>query len=141
MELEVFVKKIAGLEKHLKKIGPDLLLKHEKEINDLNKKQMLEGKNTEGRIMQRGYSPQYAKKRKKAGLQTGFVDLRFTGKYQDTKKGAKVKEGINLISDVEYEKYLRGNFPDHVGLDKPNAEQVATAISEPLAVVIDKYLS
>ena len=102
---------------------------------------MLAGKNVEGRVMQTGYSPAYAKKRKKAGLQTGFVDLRFTGKYQDRKKGVKVKEGINLISDVDYEKYLRGNFPDHVGLNKRDSEIVAEALAKPLAVLIDKFLS
>jgi len=33
------------------------------------------------KIMQRGYSKNYGKRRKKKGLQTKYVDLHFTGKF------------------------------------------------------------
>lgn len=141
VEFDQFIKRVAKLSKHLQKIGADILIKQEKQIIELSKQQLLEGKNVENRTMQRGYSTQYAKRRKKRGLQTSFVDLRFTGAYQDSKRAIKVKEGINIQSDADYEKYLRVNFPNHVGLTSDNAQIVASVIAEPLAVEIKKFLT
>jgi len=140
VEFNVFVKRFSELPKFLETKGPELLMKHEKEILTKSKEQLLKGKNVNSEIMQRGYSTQYGKKRKKAGLQTSFVDLKFSGKYQDTKKGVKAKEGMNIISDVDYEKYLRGNFPDHVGLDKGNSDEVKKLLADEVAVLIKKFL-
>lgn len=140
VEFTEFIKRFVNLEKFLKSKAPELLLKNQAEIIELHKKQLMQGKNVQGKLMQRGYSTAYAKRRKKAGLQTGFVDLNFTGKYQDTKKGVKADKGMNIISGVDYEKYLRGNFPDHVGLTKKDAEIVANSMAKEIAVMIDKYL-
>lgn len=141
IEFDEFVKRFAGLKDFLNSISSALLLRYDKEIVGFNNEQLLRGVNVEGRTMQKGYSPQYGKRRKKAGLQTAFVDLKFTGKYQDTKKGVAAAKGINLISDTEYEKYLRGNFPDHVGLTKKNAETTAKLLEKEVAVEIEKYLT
>ena len=137
---DVFVKRMNKLDNFVNKVAPELLLKNEKEIVDLNNAQLMAGKNTDSETMQRGYSTQYGKKRRKAGLQTSFVDLKFSGAYQDSRKGKKSSKGINIISDVDYEKYLRGNFPGHVGLNKVDSNFVAKMISKPLAILIKKYL-
>lgn len=140
VELEVFIKRLHGLTDFVNKVGADLLLEKEKEIVNMNNEQLLKGKNISDDIMQRGYSTQYGKKRRKAGLQTSYVDLKFTGAYQDSRKGMKAKGGMNIVSGVDYEKYLRGNFPDHVGLNKVDSDIVAAMIQKPLAVLIKKYL-
>lgn len=139
--VEEFVKRSKKLESFLLTKVPELLMKHESDIVKLSNEQLMQGINVNSKLMQRGYSPQYSKKRKKSGLQTAHVDLRFTGKYQDTKKAVKTKEGIDIKSGVEYEKYLRGNFPDHVGLTKQNAKIVSEMIAEDLVKIIDKYYS
>lgn len=140
VSFEKFIKRFQKLPEYLREKGGELLLKHQRQIVDLSTGQLMQGKNVKSDIMQKGYSTQYGKRRKKAGLQTSFVDLKFTGKYQDTKKGVKTKEGMNIISGVDYEKYLRGNFPDHVGLTKENADIVAKIIEKEIAVLIKKYL-
>ena len=140
MEIKVFIKRIEGLKAYLISKSGELLMKHEREIVELNNAQLMEGKNADNKLMQKGYSPGYGKRRKKAGLQTSFVDLRFTGKYQDTRKGEKVKDGMNIVSGVDYEKYLRGNFPKHSGLTDPNAEKVGELLMKDIAVLINKYL-
>jgi len=140
VEFETFVKRFEKLPEYLKRKSGELLMKESGKIVELSNDQLQKGLNTEGRIMQRGYSPQYGKKRRKAGLQTSFVDLRFTGQYQDTKKLVKAKDGANIISDVDYEKYLRGNFPKHVGLTEENADRISELLADEVAVLIKKYL-
>ena len=141
VELNVFIKRIQNIDKFLKKVAPDVLMKSEREIIALNNVQLLEGKNADDKIMQQGYSKAYGNKRRKKGLQTSFVDLKFSGFYQESKKGEKAEGGINIVSGASYEKYLRGNFHNHVGLTKRNADKVADLISEPLAELIKNYIS
>lgn len=118
-------------------------MKYETPIVGMANKQLLEGVNIQGKIMQKGYSPGYGKLRKKKGLQTSYVDLKFTGEYQKTKKmviDAQLR-GIDIISNADYEMYLRKNFPDHVGLTEPNAKIIEKPIADDVAVLIDRYLS
>ena len=136
-----FVSQFGKLEKHLISKSGTLLMKNEGKIIALNNKQLLEGKNALNKTMQTGYSGGYSTRRRKAGLQTGFVDLKFSGKYQDSKRGVKVADGMNIESGVDYEKYLRGNFPNHVGLTDKNSEAVAELLSDEVAVLIEKYLT
>jgi hypothetical protein len=91
--------------------------------------------------MQSGYSRQYGKRRVKKGLQIKYVDLKFTGKYQDTKKLVKYEYGVDIRSAADYEAYLRSRYPDHVGLNEKNAETMAVIISEEIAPDIKNYLT
>jgi hypothetical protein len=138
--LQKFIKNVDGLEKFARKTANELLFKRGKEIVDINNAELLKGKNVNNKFMQLGYSAGYARKRIKKGLQTKFVDLSFTGKYQKSRKAVKAEEGLNIESDADYEKYLRGNFPEHVGLNEKEAEKIAVKISEQLAIQIKKFL-
>ena len=140
VEFTEFIKRFNNLEKFLVSKSGDLLMKHEGQIISMSNAQLLEGKNVDGKIMQRGYSAAYGKIRKKAGLQTARVDLKLTGTYQDTKRGFKSRGGLDIRSAADYEAHLRGNFPNHVGLTKKNAEILAKLLSNQIAVMIDKYL-
>jgi hypothetical protein len=137
---EIFVDRVKGLEYYAKKVANELLFKRSQEVVKMNRKQLMEGKNTLQKTIQEGYSKPYAKKRQKKGLQTRFVDLYFTGKFQKGLKGVKNTDGLDLESDADYEKYLRGNYPDIMGLNKVDAELIAVAIAKELAVEIKKYL-
>ena len=136
-----FVKRGFKLDDFIRRKSPDLLMKQASKIVTLNNEQLIEGKGFDSKIMQSGYSPGYAKIRQRKGLQTGFVDLKFSGKYQDSRKAQKAKDGINIVSNVDYEKHLRNNFPTHVGLTEKNAEQIKKLVAKDLAVEIEKYLS
>jgi len=147
--LEIFVERVNGLELYLKKAAREILFKHEKKIIDMSNAQLMEGKNVKDKVMQEGYSKQYGKRRQKKGLQTKFVDLRFSGKYQDTKvlvsatgNDAFFNKGIgfNIKSDVDYEQYLRKNYKNHIGLNKANAEIISEDIVDGIAQLTKKYL-
>ena len=141
MEVDQFISKMRNIRPFLTKSWQKIMLSLDSDIVNLQNEQLMAGKNVEGKTMQKGYSKPYAKKRTKAGLQTGFVDLRFTGKYQDTKHLFKKQEGIDIRSAADYEPHLRANFPNHVGLNEKNAEVIAEKVATQLAVEIEKYLS
>jgi hypothetical protein len=137
---ETFIDRMDGLKYNAQKIANEMLFKRSQEIVKMNRKQLMTGKNILQETIQEGYSKPYAKKRQKAGLQTRFVDLYFTGKFQKSMSGVKNKDGLDIESDATYEKYLRGNFPGIIGLNKEDAEIVAEAIAKELAVELKKYL-
>jgi hypothetical protein len=141
VELATFVDRFKGLEAFLKKESSNLLLKHNNDIVPLANSQLLKGVNVEGQTMQRGYSTPYGKRRGKKGLQTGFVDLKFSGKYQDTKKLVAYDYGVDIRSAADYEAYLRANFPGHVGLTEPNAEVIGAKMADDISVLIENYLT
>lgn len=126
---------------YLNKAGQDVLLKHNNEIVKLSNEQLMKGVNTKGETMQKGYSAGYSKLRQKKGLQTGFVDLKFTGKYQKTKKLVKYDYGVDIRSAADYEAHLRANFPDHVGLTVPNALIISKKMEVEISKLIEKYLT
>lgn len=138
---ETFVNRFSKLGEYLKKQSSEILLKHNNDIVPLANEQLLKGVNIKEQKMQSGYSSAYGKRRQKKGLQTAFVDLRFTGKYQDTKKLVKYDYGVDIRSQADYEAYLRGNFPDHVGLTEPNAEVIAKKMESEIAELIEDYLT
>jgi hypothetical protein len=137
---EQFKKKFDTLPTWLPKEGAKVVMKQKTKIVELNNSQLLSGKNIDNEIMQSGYSTAYGRRRQKKGLQTAFVDLKFTGKYQDSRKAVKAAGGVNIQSGVDYEKYLRGNFEGHVGLTEENAEVIAEAALNDIAKMIKNYL-
>lgn len=141
VDFETFVKRFDGLSEYLNKEGTKILLKHNNEIVSLANEQLMKGLNVEGQTMQKGYSTQYGKKRKKSGLQTSFVDLKFTGKYQDSKKLVAYEYGVDIRSGADYEAHLRANFPNHVGLTEPNAEVISIKMEDEIAKLIEIYLT
>ena len=140
VDFKVFVKRFEKLEPFVRKEGNKILLTQGKEIVEMVKEQQHDGKNADAKVMQSGYSTGYGKQRKKKGLQTRFVDLHFTGKYHDKLKTVAAKEGVDVESNVDYEQYIRGNFPNSVGLTPENAQKTAVIISNILAPKIKKYL-
>ena len=141
ISFKTFVSRFNKLEKKIVPMAQDIIMKYQSEVINLSNKQLLEGEDINNKIMQRGYSPAYGKRRKKSGLQTSFVDLKFTGQYQDTKRLFKTNKGFDIRSAADYEAHLRANFPDHVGLNKVNADEIAELLATDLAVEIDKYFS
>jgi hypothetical protein len=139
--IEVFSERFKGLEAFLKKESSAILLKHNNEIVSLANEQLMQGVNVKGQMMQKGYSGAYGKRRSNKGLQTGFVDLNFGGKYQDTKKLVAYEYGVDIRSAADYEAYLRSNFPDHVGLIEPNAEVMGEKIKDDIIKLIENYLT
>jgi len=140
VSFEIFVKRFGKIEPFVKKESAKILKAKGAEIVGMVQEQHHRGVNADGKIMQKGYSTSYGKKRKKKGLQIGFVDQHFSGKYHDKQKVFIVKDGIDIKSGLDYEKYLRTNFPKSVGLTPKNAEKAAIALTNLLAPKMKKYL-
>lgn len=138
--LETFNERVKGLLYFAKKTATDILFTKGQEAVKLNNAELLKGYNTDGKTIQKGYSKPYARKRKKKGLQTSFVDLYFTGKFQKSTKPVKVIEGLDMDSDADYEKYLRGNFEKIRGLNEQQANNMADKIAKELVPILKKYL-
>jgi len=140
VDFKTFVKRFEKIEPFIRKEGTKILMTQGKDIVEMVKEQHHDGKNADAKVMQSGYSSGYGKQRKKKGLQTKFVDLHFSGKYHDKLKTVVAKDGVDVESNVDYEKYIRGNFPNSVGLTPENAQKTAVIISNILAPKIKKYL-
>ena len=140
VNIEEFIKRLDGVDHFATKRASELLFERGKKIVELNNAELMKGKNTEGGVIQRGYSAGYAKLRQKKGLQTSFVDLRFTGKFQDSSKPVKVLGGLDIDSDADYEKHLRAKYPNIRGLNEAQSEIIAKEIAKELATDLKKYL-
>ena len=131
---------MAGLQGFVQKRAGELMKKYEKDIVAMIKDQHEKGLGGDGSTMQTGYSPGYAKVRKRKGLQTKFVDLHFTGDYHKNMEIVPQKDGADVQSKVPYSQYIRVNFPEGVKLTKENAEAVAQMLAPELSKDIRKYL-
>ena len=140
VEFKEFARRFGKLQAFVVKEGQKILKANEKMIVDMQTSQHHAGVNKDSEQMQGGYSTGYGKRRKKKGLQTSFVDLHFSGKYHKSLKVVPAKGGVDVKSNVDYEQYLRKNFPGEAGLTSPNAEAVAEIVANKLAVEIKKFL-
>ena len=81
-----------------------------KELIKLNQDQLRDGKKTDGKRIDPDYSTRYAKRRKKMGLQIGFVDLKVTGTLYEKIDYFVKKNQILFFSRVRYAEYLEGRY-------------------------------
>ena len=140
VEFKEFARRFGGLPNFIRKEGKRILKENESTVTNMQTEQHHKGVNKRGEQMQSGYSTGYGKRRKKSGLQTSFVDLHFTGQFHKGLKVKPVKGGVDIRSDVDYEKYLRGNFPGEAGVTPDNAETLAQLVANILAPQIKKFL-
>jgi len=140
VSFEEFVKRFGKLKKFIEKETKKILKTYEKEIVQMIIDQQHEGIGSDGQKLQTGYSTGYAKRRKKKGLQTKFVDLHFTGTMHKGMKIVPVKDGVDVRSKEPYEYYVRANFPKGFSTTKENAVIIGNWIAEKLAVEMKKYL-
>lgn len=138
--LQTFIQRVGTLESFLMKQSKHILVNESERITDMVREQHHDGKNADGETMQVGYSSGYTKKRKKKGLQTKYVDQHFSGRYHKALKVRPVEGGVDVLSDVEYEKYNRARFPKMVGLTLENAEAIAIILANILAPKAKKHL-
>ena len=141
-KLIFFVKRIATLEEFVGQKINERVLKNKNRIENIQRKRLKSGKNVAEETMQKGYSPGYAKKRKKSGLQTNYVDLNFTGEfYQSLDLVEEADYGkFDVISDVSYAPFIMEKYGKIVGLTDTEAETIKKIITKGLKKEIKKYL-
>jgi len=138
--LPTFINRLSGLQKFATEKMKDIVLGYSKKITDLSNSQLLKGLNVEGKVIQKGYSRTWGKARKLRGLQTQFVDLKYSGNFQNGSKVVAVGEGFDIQSDVDYEADLRDRYGNIRGLTEEQAEEIANLAAEKMAVYIKNYL-
>ena len=140
VDFKVFVKRFSRIKPVIEAETKNILVASSEQIIKMIQDQHHAGVNRDNKKMQSGYSKGYAKRRKKKGLQTGFVDLHFTGKYHDTLKIEPVKDGVDIQSTEPYAFYLRGMFPGMAGVTPKHAEELSQIVADILAPRIEKFL-
>ena len=141
--LREFAQRVRGLRDFITQEVQKTMIENADVIEEIQRKRLSRGKNIEDRTIQKGYSPGYAKTRKSKGLQTNYVDLNFTGEFYQSLD--MVPEGdfgkFDIISDVDYAKYIYGRFPAIMGLTKNEADEVKKILLKGLKEKIIKYLT
>jgi hypothetical protein len=140
VSFDEFVKRFDKVQPFIRKKSLEILMGFEKQVLDMIREQQLQGKGKDDKVMQSGYSTGYAKRRKKKGLQTRFVDLHFTGRFHKSLDMIPTKEGADVQSTEPYGQYVKANFPTSAGLGKANANTTSEMIANKLAPEIKKYL-
>lgn len=105
----------------------------------LNESQWAEGKlDNSADIIPTPYSQPYAKKRRTKGLQTAFIDLKYSGALYNGYEIEIVDGKMILKSSVAYEKYVTGRYGVMIwGLTPENMAKYR-AIVKPLVLAATK---
>jgi hypothetical protein len=126
MKLSEFNRKMTAADLDPNKLAAEILEERSKEATDLNRAQLRAGKRKDNTSLGT-YRPFTIEERLKKGLQVSFVDLRFTGSFQDKmdlqikgntfdfpssdwkfdKLVDKYGEGITGLSDESKEEFMR----------------------------------
>jgi hypothetical protein len=75
-----------------------------------NQEQLKKGIKTDGARILPNYSANYKKRRQKMGLQTGYVDLKVTGKLYENIDMFVKKDSILFFSRAEYSGFLENRY-------------------------------
>jgi len=115
-------------------------------IADMNRAQMLVlGVDADG-IELGEYAAFTIKQRQERGLQTDYIDLRFTGDFQNSIGLNKIGDTFELgASDVKWEDSISGlnlseRWPAAIGLTDDNEDRITAVIEHNTDLEVDKYL-
>lgn len=140
--VEDLIVKLKGLTTFVRVSASNAIDDNKEDILDLNKAQMLVlGVDNEGD--QLGiYAPFTVQEREKKGLQTNFIDLRFTGEFQDKMVVEKTDLAkFELTStDSKWENKLEPQFPDALGLTNENEDKLTKDLITQIDKDVDEYL-
>jgi len=142
MDIEVFIRKLRNLQHFVNVEGNRIAMKEAPLIESMQRKRLSKGKTTENKTIQKGYSPGYAKRRKKKGLQTNYVDLNFSGEFYESLQVTEEPNygSFDIVSDVDYARFLFDKHEDIVGLNKKDAHTLKKVIIERLEKSLRNYL-
>lgn len=143
-DVDVLIRKLEGIEEFVRDSVDAAIEIEEEAIVDLNRSQLqVQGVDAMGKGLGE-YTPLSKTLRAEAGLQTEYVDLKFTGAFQDSLK-------IDKKSDTSYELIatdpkwtsttdLQDRFPDAVGITKENEVVVTGIIIKKVDIDLRNYL-
>jgi hypothetical protein len=141
--VQELIGKLKGLESFVNDSAAFALKVNSDEILDLNKAQMIvAGVDADGDQLGQ-YAPFTVEERSKKGLQTEYIDLRFTGEFQD--KMELIPTGKTEVEfdskDPKWDSDISKQWPDALGLTSDNEERAGDMIIKVIDVNVDKYLT
>lgn len=108
------------------------------DIADLNRDQLAKGKDRDGEGLG-SYAPLTKKIREKKGLQTGFIDLSFTGK---SKNSITVKKQTrNKFDLVSVPRWDESRFPKAIGIAEKNEDKLTRIVTDNIEAVLNTRLT
>jgi hypothetical protein len=108
------------------------------EIAEINREQLLSGIDAEGNPLGE-YRESTKAARRRRGLQTDYIDLKFTGKFQRSFEIDKKGDDYSLTAkDPKWEDKLMQRWPDAIGIQKENEDRVTEIIKENIEFETDK---
>jgi len=137
-----FYRRLDGLKGFiLREIG-EIMERNASVTEEMQRKRLSEGKNIREKIIQKGYSPGYAKQRKRRGLQTNYVDLNFTGEFYKSLELVPEADfgSFDIISDVDYAPHIFNRYAEIMGLNKGQIKELKSIVLKELKPAIRKYL-
>lgn len=147
--IDELIEKLQSLQAFVASVAENKIEADEQDILDLNRAQMIVAGIDSSNKQLGEYAPLSVKLRKERGLQTDYIDLRFTGEFQDKMYMDKVGElqyELNS-SDPKWEQGVDGNrslqaqWPNAIGLNDDNEERVSDMIINDIDKNIDKFLT
>lgn len=137
---------LTGIKGRSRSYAVEYLKTQERFIEDMNRDQLSQGLDTQGMVMQEGYSDQWGAEREAKGLQTDFVDLKFTGSFHKEIE-AKITPYYIQFTNPEREKLIRNeqlfatDTKRILGLTKGNAEILANKAAWYIAKKLNEELT
>jgi hypothetical protein len=144
--LDPWINKLRALEPSLEN-GLDMAVREELELMaDMQRERLSEGKSETGAPLTRngrtGYTPNYSKVRRSKGLQTGNVDLKFTGDFHAGIKATRIAKNRVQLHSTDYKnKFLPKQYDGVYGFDAPREERLREAITRALQFKIYDYFN
>jgi hypothetical protein len=121
----------------------NIILTDEAEVlSDFIRKQLSEGLKPNGEeISLFGYSKMWASERANAGLQTDFVDLKFSGRMYEGIEPVSVTNDVYFFdSDVPYTTDLIARYGEFLGLSEEDKDKLKELVREKIKPMFKNYL-
>lgn len=146
MNINAFISKLNSLESKAKIVVNKTIIK---EAPEANREQLEQGLNADGEAITKQtiragattYSKGYAKLRKRKGLQTKYIDAKFTGKYHNSIKAKRKGKDYKLDATDPKANKVEENLGNLVGLNEKAVIEVEKALEFNLEALMVKELA
>lgn len=140
--VEALIAKLDELPEFVQDISNNSIEDNSENILDLNRSQMLvSGIDSEGDSLGE-YSAFTVQKRKDKGLQTEFIDLRYTGEFQDSLILQQDKDAYFIGAlDPKWQDEIQPRWPDALGLTEDSESKVTEILTNEIDIKVDRFLS
>jgi len=140
--LEEFARRFSNVKTFISEEIDRIVNKKASVVEEMQRRRLAKGKDIEKRTIQKGYSPGYAKRRKKRGLQTNYVDLNFTGEFYESLELKETPEPgeFQTVSYVDYAKYILDRYTSVLGISVDDSKKLKQIVLGELNKSVKRYL-